>query len=126
MATNELGIQALKISLVGLGLTALFQLVIVRLSGSTALLADTIHNFGDAGTSIPLWIALLAATPCSEQALHLWLWADRGPRRPRHCAGDLPVGGDRGIRVDSQAYQWGVRDASLMAFLRCDYWISWQ
>ncbi len=57
MATNELGIQALKISLVGLGLTALFQLVIVRLSGSTALLADTIHNFGDAGTSIPLWIA---------------------------------------------------------------------
>ncbi len=57
MATNELGIRALKISLIGLGLTAAFQLVIVLLSGSTALLADTIHNFGDAGTSIPLWIA---------------------------------------------------------------------
>jgi len=57
LATNELGIKALKISLVGLGLTALFQVVIVVLSGSTALLADTIHNFGDAGTSIPLWIA---------------------------------------------------------------------
>jgi len=57
MATNELGIRALKISLVGLGATALFQVVIVLLSGSTALLADTIHNFGDAGTSIPLWIA---------------------------------------------------------------------
>src|SRR5215213_8829663 len=57
MATNELGIRALKISLVGLGLTALFQVVIVLLSGSTALLADTIHNFGDAGTSIPLWVA---------------------------------------------------------------------
>ncbi len=57
MATNDLGIRALKISLIGLGATALFQVVIVLLSGSTALLADTIHNFGDAATSIPLWIS---------------------------------------------------------------------
>jgi len=57
MATNERGIWALKVSLVGLGATAIFQVVIVLLSGSTALLADTIHNFGDAATSIPLWIA---------------------------------------------------------------------
>src|SRR5215218_4893424 len=57
MATNDRGIRALKISLVGLGATALFQVVIVLLSGSTALLADTIHNFGDAATSLPLWIA---------------------------------------------------------------------
>lgn len=57
MATNERGIWALKVSLVGLGATALFQVVIVVLSGSTALLADTIHNFGDAATAIPLWIA---------------------------------------------------------------------
>src|SRR5215212_11799874 len=57
METNERGIWALKISLAGLGATALFQVVIVFFSGSTALLADTIHNFADAGTSIPLWIA---------------------------------------------------------------------
>lgn len=57
METHERGIWALKISLVVLGLTALFQVGIVWLSGSTALLADTIHNFGDAATSIPLWIA---------------------------------------------------------------------
>ena len=57
METHERGIWALKISLLGLGATALFQLVIVLLSGSTALLADTIHNVGDAATSIPLWIA---------------------------------------------------------------------
>src|SRR5215218_6278166 len=57
MATNERGIWALKISLLGLGATAVFQVVIVLISGSTALLADTIHNFGDAATSIPLWIA---------------------------------------------------------------------
>jgi cation diffusion facilitator family transporter len=57
METHERGIWALKISLIGLGLTALFQVVVVWFSGSTALLADTIHNFGDAATSIPLWIA---------------------------------------------------------------------
>jgi cation diffusion facilitator family transporter len=54
---SERGIWALKISLVGLGLTALFQVVIVALSGSVGLLADTIHNFGDAATSLPLWVA---------------------------------------------------------------------
>jgi cation diffusion facilitator family transporter len=57
LESSERGIWALKISLVGLGATAIFQLVIVIISGSTALLADTIHNVGDAGTSIPLWIA---------------------------------------------------------------------
>lgn len=51
------GIRTLKISLAGLLITALFQVVIVIISGSTALLADTIHNFADALTSIPLWIA---------------------------------------------------------------------
>jgi cation diffusion facilitator family transporter len=57
MESNERGIWALKISLVALGITAALQLIIVFLSGSVALLADTIHNFADAGTSIPLWIA---------------------------------------------------------------------
>src|SRR3990172_4500343 len=38
-------------------LTALFQVAIVAMSGSVALLADTIHNFSDALTSIPLWLA---------------------------------------------------------------------
>ena len=57
MESNAKGIRALKISLVGLTLTASFQLVIVLISGSVGLLADTIHNFGDAGTSIPLWVA---------------------------------------------------------------------
>ena len=51
------GIRAVKISLVGLGVTAVLQLVIVYFSGSVALLADTIHNFADASTAIPLWIA---------------------------------------------------------------------
>jgi cation diffusion facilitator family transporter len=61
MESNERGIWALKVSLVGLGLTAVFQLVIVLLSGSVGLLADTIHNFADAGTSLPLWVAFALA-----------------------------------------------------------------
>src|ERR671913_2091673 len=36
---------------------ALLQLVVVLMSGSVALLSDTIHNFGDAATAVPLWIA---------------------------------------------------------------------
>ena len=55
--SSERGIRALKISLAGLLLTALFQIVIVAISGSVALLADTIHNFSDALTAIPLWLA---------------------------------------------------------------------
>jgi cation diffusion facilitator family transporter len=57
METNERGIWALKVSLLGLGVTVLFQFIIVYFSGSTALLADTIHNLSDAATAIPLWIA---------------------------------------------------------------------
>ena len=53
------GIRAVKISLVALAVTAIFQLVIVALSGSVALAADTIHNFSDALTAIPLWIAFV-------------------------------------------------------------------
>jgi len=41
--------------------TACMQLVVVALSGSVALLADTIHNFGDAATALPLWIAFVLA-----------------------------------------------------------------
>jgi len=53
------GIRALKISLVVLLVTAIGQLVVVLFSGSVALLADTIHNFSDALTAVPLWIAFI-------------------------------------------------------------------
>ena len=51
------GIRAVKISLFVLGLTAVAQLVVVFVTNSTALLADTIHNFSDALTALPLWVA---------------------------------------------------------------------
>lgn len=57
VASTARGVWALKWSFAGLLVTALFQVVVVALSGSVALLADTIHNFADAATAIPLWIA---------------------------------------------------------------------
>ena len=41
--------------------TALLQAVVVYFSGSVSLLADTVHNFGDAATAIPLWVAFRLA-----------------------------------------------------------------
>ena len=61
VATSERGIWAVKWSFVGLFITALLQVVVVVLSGSVALLSDTIHNFGDAMTAVPLWIAFTLA-----------------------------------------------------------------
>jgi cation diffusion facilitator family transporter len=59
LESSARGIRAVKVSLVGLGLTASLQLVVVVVSGSVALLADTIHNFSDALTAVPLWTAFL-------------------------------------------------------------------
>jgi cation diffusion facilitator family transporter len=61
IATNDRGLWAVKWSFVALVLTALLQLIVVFWSGSVALLADTIHNFGDAATAIPLGIAFVLA-----------------------------------------------------------------
>ncbi|TGQ31254.1 cation diffusion facilitator family transporter [Mesorhizobium sp. M00.F.Ca.ET.216.01.1.1] len=61
IATTDRGIWAIKWSFVILAITAALQMVVVFLSGSVALLADTIHNIGDATTAIPLWIAFMLA-----------------------------------------------------------------
>ena len=51
------GVRAVAISLAVLGLTAGAQVAIFLVSGSVALLADLIHNFGDALTAVPLGVA---------------------------------------------------------------------
>ncbi|GAB2458678.1 cation diffusion facilitator family transporter [Nocardioides hungaricus] len=61
LESSREGIRALKISLVALGVTALAQLGVVLVTGSVALLADTVHNFSDALTAVPLWIAFALA-----------------------------------------------------------------
>jgi cation diffusion facilitator family transporter len=62
LESSAIGIRAVKISLVVLGITAAIQVVIVIISGSVALAADTIHNFSDALTAVPLWIAFALGT----------------------------------------------------------------
>jgi len=57
LTADARGIRAVKVSLAVLAATAAFQLAVVAMSGSVALLADTVHNFSDALTAIPLWIA---------------------------------------------------------------------
>ena len=57
--THRRGVWAIEWSFAGLFITALFQLVVTILSGSVGLLADTIHNFGDATTALPLWFAFV-------------------------------------------------------------------
>lgn len=58
---NELAIRTVWIALVALGLTTALQVVIYLVSNSVALLADTVHNLGDALNSIPLLIAFYFA-----------------------------------------------------------------
>jgi cation diffusion facilitator family transporter len=61
IVTHERGLWAVKWSFIILMITAILELMIVIASNSIALLADTIHNFGDAATAIPLEIAFLFA-----------------------------------------------------------------
>jgi cation diffusion facilitator family transporter len=57
--TASEGLRAVLISLSGLTATALVQVVVVAMSGSVALLADTVHNFSDALTAVPLGVAFV-------------------------------------------------------------------
>ena len=59
MEASSAGIRALKISLVILLVTTALQAAVFFVSGSVALLADTVHNFSDALTAIPLWVAFV-------------------------------------------------------------------
>jgi cation diffusion facilitator family transporter len=67
------GLRAVGLSLVVLGLTALVQVAIYLASGSVALLADLIHNFGDAATAIPLAIAFLLRSERAERGAGLFV-----------------------------------------------------
>lgn len=59
LESSTQGVRALKISLFILLGTTVLQFLVVLISGSVALLADTIHNFSDALTAVPLWIAFI-------------------------------------------------------------------
>ncbi|MGN6556450.1 MAG: cation diffusion facilitator family transporter [Solirubrobacterales bacterium] len=67
------GLRAVGLSLAVLGLTALLQVAIYVATGSVALLADLIHNFGDAATAIPLGIAFLLRSESAERKAGLFV-----------------------------------------------------
>jgi cation diffusion facilitator family transporter len=64
---SRAGVRAVALALVVLGLTAAVQAAVFALSGSVALLADLIHNAGDAATAIPLGIAFALRSPRAER-----------------------------------------------------------
>lgn len=69
------GIRAVVISLGVLGVTAIAQTLIFALSGSVALLADLVHNFGDALTAVPLGIAFWLRSARAERRAGLFVVA---------------------------------------------------
>lgn len=69
------GIRAVLLALGILGLTAIIQTLVFSLSGSVALLADLIHNFGDALTAVPLGVAFLLRSQRAERGAGLFVVA---------------------------------------------------
>ncbi len=61
LMASRAGMRALTISLAGLLVTAVLELIVFSISDSVGLLADTIHNFADAFTAVPIGVALLIA-----------------------------------------------------------------
>jgi cation diffusion facilitator family transporter len=86
LESSAKGIRAVKISLLALAATAAFQVVLVLVTGSVALLADTIHNFSDALTSVPLWIAFILGRRAANRRYTY------GYRRAEDLAGLFIVG----------------------------------
>jgi cation diffusion facilitator family transporter len=67
------GLRAVALALAVLALTAGLQIVVYIASGSVALLADLIHNVGDAATAIPLGIAFLLRSERAERIAGLFV-----------------------------------------------------
>jgi len=64
---SRAGVRAVALALLVLGLTAAAQTAVFARSGSVALLADLIHNAGDAATAIPLAIAFALRSARAEK-----------------------------------------------------------
>ena len=72
---SRAGLRAVFASLAVLGVTAALQTLVFVLSGSVALLADLIHNFGDALTAVPLGAAFLLRSERAERTAGLFVVA---------------------------------------------------
>jgi len=72
---SRAGIRAVSLSLAVLGLTAVAQTAVFVLGGSIALLADLIHNYGDALTAVPLGVAFALRSQVAERRAGLFVVA---------------------------------------------------
>jgi cation diffusion facilitator family transporter len=70
---SRAGLRAVGLSLLILGATAVAQTIVFAASGSVALLADLIHNFGDAATAIPLATAFALRSVKAERVTGLFV-----------------------------------------------------
>jgi cation diffusion facilitator family transporter len=64
---SRAGLRAVGLSLAVLAITAALQVVVFLVTGSIALLADLIHNFGDASTAIPVGVAFALRSVRAER-----------------------------------------------------------
>jgi cation diffusion facilitator family transporter len=124
LEANAAGRRALVISLVGLGVTAVLQAVVVVLSGSVALLGDTLHNVADALTAVPLLVAFgLANRPANKRFTY-------GYGRAEDLGGLFVVAMillssvaaaytavDRLLHPQPVTHLWAVAGAALLGFL---------
>src|SRR6201997_705072 len=77
MEASAAGMRALWISLGVLGATAVIQAAVAALSGSVALLGDTLHNAADALTAVPLGIAFVVGRrPPTRRYTYGYGWAE--------------------------------------------------
>ncbi|MBA3529346.1 MAG: cation transporter [Propionibacteriaceae bacterium] len=124
LEAHAAGRRALLISLVGLGVTAVVQAVVVMLSGSVALLGDTLHNVADALTAVPLLVAFtLARRPANKRYTY-------GYGRAEDLAGLFVIAMitlssvfaayaafDRLLNPRDVTHLWAVAGAGLVGFL---------
>jgi cation diffusion facilitator family transporter len=124
LEANAAGRHALLISLVGLGVTAALQALVVLLSGSVALLGDTLHNVADALTAVPLLVAFtLARRPANKRYTY-------GYGRAEDLGGLFVIAMialsaglaayeaiDRLLNPEDVAYLWAVAGAGVLGFL---------
>lgn len=121
---SRAGLRAVSMSLLVLAITAVLQLFLFVLTDSVALLADLIHNFGDALTAVPLGIAFLLRSMSGERwagfavvfaiffsacaALYETILRFIEPRPPTHLAA-LAVAGVVGFLGNEVAAQIRLR-----------------
>jgi cation diffusion facilitator family transporter len=107
------GVEAVLLSLLILGATAALQIVVFILSGSVALLADLIHNVGDALTAVPLGAAFLMRSFKAEKYAGYFVVATIFVSACVALAESI----DRLINPQDLTHLWALAGAGVVGFL---------